>query len=693
MSQPIGIDLGTTFSAVSFVDKSERPQIINNQHGKPLTPSVIYFGECEPIVGDEAKEMQGLGDDNVASFFKRSMGDSNFILSFNDKDYNATELSAILLSSLKKDAEQSSGFKIKDAVITVPAYFNNFQREATIEAGKKAGLNVLRIINEPTAAAIAYGMNTTAANQNILVYDLGGGTFDITLVQITNKTIEVIATDGDHELGGKDWDDRIATFLAEKFYEDHNINPLDDSISFNDLIVRCETAKKQLSSRDRARITITHEGERERYELTREQFEEITSDLLERTQNLTEEVLQKSGFKWKKIDGVLLIGGSTRMPMVKNYVEKMSGKPCISGINVDEAVALGAAIQAKIDSAVDTFTLKGSKQTQDVMSHSLGMVAENDDRSKYINDIIIPKNKPVPCSQSKSYQLRTASSRNNELEVYMLQGESLDPLSCIVLGKYTFNNITHVQGLPAIIDVEYSYDKNGVVVVKAVEKSTMKELPMIKELPSDDMSWLGTAPEDEIIEMTISVILTIDVSGSMSSGGLSEAKNAALTFVDKSDLSNTSIGLVAFGSSATLICPLTNNEKEIKSKIKSLSITGSTNMSGGIVTAHEELKFLEDPRFIVLLTDGYPDSISSTRTAAKDVCAEGIDLITIGTGGADKDFLKEIACSDENSFFAQSGQVVGAFSKIAQVIGETHGGLSRTRRQKTTKSGFLKIFG
>jgi len=692
MSQAIGIDLGTTFSAISIVDKSERPKIINNQHGKPLTPSVIYFGEGNPVVGDEAKEMQGLGEDNVASFFKRSMGNSDFILSFNNQRYNATDLSAILLRSLKKDAELSLGFPVKDVVITVPAYFNNFQREATIEAGQKAGLNVLRIINEPTAAAIAFGMNKHVSNQHILVYDLGGGTFDITLVKITQKNIVVIATDGDHELGGKDWDDRIATYLSEKFYEDHHINPLDDTISFNDLLVRCETAKKQLSSRDRARISITHEGERERYELTREQFEEITSDLLARTQNLTEDVLQKSGFKWKKIDGVLLIGGSTRMPMVKDYVEKMSGKPAITGINVDEAVALGAAIQAQMDSNTNLFTL-GAKQTQDVMSHSLGMVAENEDRSKYINSIIIPKNKPIPCSESKPYQLRTATTRKNELEVYMLQGESDTPLSCVVLGKYIFSEISHVHGAPAMINVAYSYDKNGVVIVKAVEESTKKELPMTKEPPANDMSWLGQPPEDEIVELTISVMLTIDVSGSMSGGGLNEAKKAALAFVDKSDLSNTTIGLVAFGSSAELICPLTNNENEIKSKINSLSITGSTNMTDGIITAHQELEDLEDPRFIVLLTDGYPNCASSTRKAAKNVCAEGIDLITIGTGEADKSFLKEIACSDENSFFAQSGQVVGTFSKIAQVIGETRGGYSHTGSQRTTKSGFLKIFG
>ncbi len=223
-----------------------------------ITPSVIYFGPAGPVVGDEAKEMQALGDSDIASFYKRSMGSHTFLLNFGDKDYSPEDLSAIMLRKLKKDAEIELKASVNQAVITVPAYFNNFQRQATINAGEMAGLKVLRIINEPTAAALVYGTSQSSGNQTVLVFDLGGGTFDVTIIRISKTAIEVLATDGDHELGGKDWDDRIAAYLGERFHDDHGINPLDDVMSFNDLLVRCEEAKKQLSNRDRARLVISN---------------------------------------------------------------------------------------------------------------------------------------------------------------------------------------------------------------------------------------------------------------------------------------------------------------------------------------------------------------------------------------------------------------------------------------------------
>ena len=392
METTIGIDLGTTFSAISTVDEHGRAVILKNANGETLTPSVIYFGEDTPIIGSEAKEMQEFGEDNVAAFYKRNMGDPYFLLHFKGKDYNAEELSSIFLKKLKADAELALGKSCHKAVITVPAYFSNAQREATVNAGKNAGLEILRIINEPTAAAIAFGLNQNK-EQTVLVYDLGGGTFDVTIIQITDKEIKVIGTGGNHELGGKNWDDRIVNFVAEQFEEEFGVNPLEDNATFNDLLVRAENSKKQLSSKKSARIVLAHDGDKGRYELTVEAFEELTKDLLEQTQMLTEQLIQEVGFDWNSIDGVLLVGGSTRMPMVSRWVNAMSGKEPLRGINVDEAVALGAAIQANID-ANGTDPLVGlrlgGRKISDVMSHSMGMVAENEDRSKYLNSIIIP---------------------------------------------------------------------------------------------------------------------------------------------------------------------------------------------------------------------------------------------------------------------------------------------------------------
>lgn len=504
MGLHVGIDLGTTFSAVAVVEPSGRPAIIQNSEGTAITPSVIYFGAGEPVVGDEAKEMQALGESEVASFFKRSMGNPDFILKFNRKAYTPTDLSAILLKKIKADAEIQLGDTITHAVITVPAYFNNFQREATIKAGEMAGLKVQRIINEPTAAALAYGLDRSTHDQTVLVYDLGGGTFDVSIVNVSRDTIRVIGTGGDHELGGKDWDDRIANFLGQQFFQEYGVNPLEDMETFQDILTRTEQAKKQLSVRGRVSVSIVHEDEKESYEITRSQFEEMTRDLMERTRSLTAQALKECRLDWKHITGVLLVGGSTRMPMVRQFVESMSGKKPLSGVNVDEAVALGAAIQAQMDveeqvnQFLPTFTLKSKKKTRDVMSHSLGLAAENKERTRYINSIIIPKNTPIPNRLSNPFELRTSPHQSNQLDVYMLQGESTDPLKCILLGKYIFSEINHVPDGPTLIDISYGHDQNGVVMVSAVEKSTGRELPLRVEPPGEDMSWLGNEiPEDD----------------------------------------------------------------------------------------------------------------------------------------------------------------------------------------------------
>lgn len=502
MNRPkaIGIDLGTTFSSVGVVDETGQPRIVNNRMGEPLTPSVIYFGGEEPLVGEEAKAMQGAGEEDVASFFKRSMGNPNYEVAFKGRSYTATELSAILLKSLKADAEAELGTEVTQAVITVPAYFDDPQRKATIEAGKIAGLEVLRIINEPTAAAQAYGVHKKESEQTVLVYDLGGGTFDVSLVRITNKSMIVIGTDGEHELGGKDWDERIAMYLGQKFSDDNGVNPLDDAIAYNDLMVSCEEAKKRLSGMDRARISITHEGVKETYDLTRAEFDEMTKDLMERTQQLTEKVLAELGMTWDRIDGVILVGGSTRMPMVREWVEEMSGKKPIAGVNVDEAVALGAAVEAGVATAERMgYTLPGVKDKIDVMSHSLGMVAENEDCSRYINSIIIPKNKPIPFSATRSYELKTHERIENKFNVFLLQGESQSPLDCTVLGNYVFSGINHISEKAAGITVAYSYDMNGVVNVEAREESTGRMLPCTVDPVPDDLSWLDRPPELEEI--------------------------------------------------------------------------------------------------------------------------------------------------------------------------------------------------
>ena len=323
----VGIDLGTTNSAVACRDEFGRPAIIPSRDGQNVTPSMIYFGCEPPAVGHEAKEWARLGNEQIASFFKPHMGNPHYKLHFNGKDYDATALSTMVLKKLKDDAEAKLDEPVSHAVITVPAYFADAQRKATIDAGRRAGLQVLRIINEPTAAALAYGLKKEGADETVLIYDLGGGTFDVTVARITADEIAVLSTAGDHDLGGKNWDDRVATFFAEKFAAETGVDPLDDPVALNELLDRAERAKWTLSERSSARLTLQLGAERRSYELTRAEFETMTFPLMERTRALTEEALVEAKLAWPKLTGVLLVGGSTRMPMVRQFVGEMSGKP------------------------------------------------------------------------------------------------------------------------------------------------------------------------------------------------------------------------------------------------------------------------------------------------------------------------------------------------------------------------------
>lgn len=694
METIIGIDLGTTFSAVATVDSSGRATILKNSQGESLTPSVIWFNEDTPVVGSEAKQMQELGEHAVASFFKRNMGDPNFSLIFNDKNYSAQDLSAILLKKLKEDAELLLGKSVQKAVITVPAYFNNLQREATICAGKEAGLEVLRIINEPTAAAIAFGLNTQYNGQTILVYDLGGGTFDVTIIKINADSIEVLGTDGDHELGGKNWDDRIITYIAQQFEEEFSLDTLADSVAFNDLLVRAENAKKQLSVRDSTRVAITFQGQKGKYDIDLTTFENLTRDLLERTQSLTEKLMADVHLSWQNINGVLLVGGSTRMPMVTRWVAQMAGKTPLRGVNVDEAVALGAAIQAHLDAnghipMQDRFALGGSRKILDVMSHSLGLVAENQDRTKYINSVIISKNKHIPSKQTRPYQIRTRRGNNNIMEVYMVQGESDRPADCNIIGKYIFSNIEHQQGGHSVLDVTYSYDTNGVIKVIGHQRHTGKLLDCRVEIVPDDMSWLDFPPKDDVQMAHLSVILAIDLSGSMSGEPLQKAKEAAHEFIKKLDLTNTSIGLLLFADSVKISQELCQNALNLEKGIDSWRIgeVGGGNATQPFTEALKNLSSRDDPRFLIVLTDGVWSDQNYAIKEAEQCKKTGIEIIAIGFGGADKRFLQNIATSDENALLTNLDNLSASFSKIAQVLTDS-GGLALGEAANKTRGFF-----
>ncbi|HEX8202783.1 MAG TPA: Hsp70 family protein [Isosphaeraceae bacterium] len=678
MATFVGIDLGTTNSVVAHRNAYGRPEVIPNREGQNVTPSVIYFGADPPAVGQEAKEWARLGNEEIASFFKPHMGSPTYRLHFHGRDYSATDLSALVLKRLKEDAEAKLGEPVTQAVITVPAYFADAQRKATIDAGTLAELEVLRIINEPTAAALAYGLQKTGTTETVLIYDLGGGTFDVTVARITPEEIAVLATAGDHDLGGKNWDDRIATFLAEKFAAETGIDPLDDPVALNEVLVRSEQAKWTLSERTSTRITLQLGTQRRGYELTRAEFEGMTFPLMDRTRRLTEEALAEAGLEWRRLTGVLLVGGSTRMPMVRQYVTQMAGQPPRAGVNVDEVVALGAAIQAAMEAGQATaaagprFTLAGARRIRDVMSHSLGTVAVSPDGSAYVNDVVIRRNVPIPAENAKAYLHATHGGANTKLEVYLTQGESPHPLECTVLGKYVFSGIAPTAA-EVTIDLAMSYDANGVVQVHATQRDTGGALAMAVEPVPDDLSWLGRPPESGTAPgpaEPVRVYLLIDVSSSMAGPPLEEAQAAARAFLDRCDFTTTEVGLIAFSDQVTLQAEATDNVRRVQAAVARLDADGTTNLADALELARQHLAPRDRTRYIVLLTDGYPDAAETALAEAKLARDQGVEIVAIGTGEADRDYLRRLASTEEGSIFARQGELVQTFGHIARVISE-----------------------
>jgi molecular chaperone DnaK (HSP70)/uncharacterized protein YegL len=688
MATFVGIDLGTTNSVVASRNAYGRPEVIANREGQNVTPSVIYFGTEPPAVGQEAKEWARLGNEEIASFFKPHMGSPNFALRFHGVDFTATDLSSLVLRRLKDDAEARLGQEVDRAVITVPAYFGDAQRKATINAGVAAGLRVLRIINEPTAAALAYGLQKSGSVETVLIYDLGGGTFDVTVARITPDEIAVLSTAGDHDLGGKNWDDRIATYLSERFAGETGVDPLDDPLALNEVLVRSEQAKWALSDRTSTRVTLQLGAERRTYELSRAEFESMTFPLMDRTRRLTEEALEEAGLSWDRLSGVLLVGGSTRMPMVRSFVTQMAGAPPRAGVNVDEVVALGAAIQAAIEEGLETgdatpqftiggktalrFTLPGARRVRDVMSHSLGAVAVSEDGSSYVNDIVIRRNLPIPAANSRSYLHATHGGANSRLEVYLTQGESPAPLDCTVLGKYSFSGI-QPTGDEVTIDIKMSYDANGVVQVGATQRDTGQALAMAVDPVPDDLSWLGRPPaqgETRNEAGPVTVYLLIDVSASMAGHPLLEAQSAARAFLDRCDFTSTQVGLIAFSDQVTLMTDATDHVRRVQAAIGRLEADGSTNLSDALAMARDRLINDTRTRYVVILTDGFPDAPEDAVEQAEQTRGLGIEIVAIGTGAADVDYLRRLSSTEAGTIFARQGELVRTFGHIARVIAE-----------------------
>ena len=677
MTRAVGIDLGTTISSIGCADESGRVTLFALRDGSPRLRSVVTIDAGGEItVGEEAQRLAPLTPDSSFAFFKRRMGTS-WQVGAGGRTWTPAKLSAEILKALAADAEVECGERPRQAVVTIPAYFGDDARRATQQAASLAGLEILALLHESTAACLAHRPDRERTT-TILVYDLGGGTFDVSVVRFGRDGDEVLATAGDDRLGGKDWDDVLV--VAERVFETLGADVRDDLSVIAELQERARDAKHALSRMSRTAVTLHAGGRVHRVEITQEEFESLAAPLFGRTEELVERVLADVGGRAILYE-VLLVGGSSRMPLCRSALERTTGMQPRTGVDPDAVVAHGAAIaacEASTQPRPGGSGLGIARRVRDVTAHALGFVVLSTDGSRYVNDVMIRRNAPIPATESKRHRLAVPRDGTGLLDIHMLQGEAQRPLDTNPLGRWTFERVPGDRRGHVDVDVSYAYDEHGVVHVSAAIDGRELEPPAI-DRDARDLRWTDEDPASHAAP-EIAVALVIDVSQSMSGSKLREAKKACCGFVDVLEEAGAGdrVALVAFGSSSRLLAPLGTSPDEVRRSASGLRIDGSTNLADGLGAGWHALGEASGRRVLVVLTDGEPDDREGALSERQSIVRGEGEIIARGVRGADQAFLRKLATGGGELLGA--GELVSSFRGIAQQLaagGST--GLGRVR--------------
>lgn len=676
----VGIDLGTTNSTVAAIDDNTGESIVvTNEDGNRFIPSVICFqDDGTVIIGNKAKKMMNEGMKNCVSAFKFGMGDKDTVFSTTNGEYTAEDLSALMIDYLLKNAKANTGVEeITDAVITVPAYFDDLQRKSTIRAAQKNGLNVMRIVNEPTSAAIHYGYRCDK-DRTILVYDLGGGTFDATFIKISNGILDVIATGGNSKLGGLEWDKVILRTVADRFKSKYGIDPRKDPSAMGILKTASEECKIALSSDDEYIMDVKIANKNVKYRIKRDWFETNTEFLLKETGSSIEAIMEENGLTWDDVDEILLVGGSVKMPSVQRYVRSISGKPVSIHDDVDDAVALGAATFADMFARANNGMR--SIDIADVTSHSLGALCTDIEADCFFNKVIIKRNSKIPAEGLTQFKI-VKGNYSKSIDVYILQGDSRNPSDCVVLDHKIvsgFNNL----GDGVIIDVHVGYDVNGIVTLRATHDD--EELNVQNAKIEGDYSWMSgrisDAPREKDV-MPTNIMFCVDVSRSMEKeGALEEAKKCIKNFIRNIDNDDVHFGLIAFGDKSEYICDFDTDISIFCDRLDELkpNMLGRGTDSSPLGMALTNVSDRVGIGIIVIVTDGKWGNAKQAQQQS-NLCSERtIPIFAIGLGNVDKIFLDKIANTTEGALFTRISNLDNAFSTIAGAINSGRIGMRST---------------